>query len=266
MEQYLSGEKLYGDDLTPEEIQKWYQEESEAYANLGAKDASTYVYEYHALNRWYGFRKLKGLRFRNAMGFGSAWGHEFIPLAHRIDNLTIVEPSDHMISEHIGSLEPVYVKPTVTGDLPFSDNSFDLITCFGVLHHIPNVSFVLHEIIRVLEPGGHLLLREPVNSMGDWRQPRPNLTKHERGIPLKVFREIFDREPVEIVSCHLLFTATSFIDRVLKLKKPLFTRSWYIYIDDLVSYLLKGNIKYHATRKRERIAPSNVFYLVRKKG
>jgi len=265
MEEYLSGEKLYGDDLSPEEIQQWYQEESEAYANLGAKEISTYVYEYHALNEKYGFRKLKGLNFKNVMGFGSAWGYEFEPLAHRIQKLTIVEPSDNMVSEQIGPLKPVYVKPVVSGELPFADNSFDLITCFGVLHHIPNVSFVLHEIIRVLEPGGHLLIREPVNSMGDWRQPRASLTKHERGIPPGVFRNILSKEPVEIVSCDYLFTATSFIDRTLKPKKPIFTRSWYLWIDAVLSRIFKSNMRYHATRKLERIAPSNVFYVIRKK-
>jgi ubiquinone/menaquinone biosynthesis C-methylase UbiE len=46
--------------------------------------------------------------------------------------------------------------------LPYNDNSFDLITCLMVLHHIPkeNLFNILHEINRVLKPNGVLILRE----------------------------------------------------------------------------------------------------------
>ena len=38
--------------------------------------------------------------------------------------------------------------------LPFKDSYFDVAYSFGVIHHIPNVSFVLEEIRRVLRQGG----------------------------------------------------------------------------------------------------------------
>lgn len=46
--------------------------------------------------------------------------------------------------------------------LPYDDNSFDLITCLMVLHHIPddNISILLSEINRVMKPNGVLILRE----------------------------------------------------------------------------------------------------------
>ena len=46
--------------------------------------------------------------------------------------------------------------------LPFSDNSFDLITCLMVLHHIPidNLYILMSEINRVMKPNGILILRE----------------------------------------------------------------------------------------------------------
>lgn len=34
---YLSGAKLYGDDFTIDEIEEWFADEAEGYANLGAK-------------------------------------------------------------------------------------------------------------------------------------------------------------------------------------------------------------------------------------
>ena len=46
--------------------------------------------------------------------------------------------------------------------LPYSDNSFDLITCLMVLHHVPedNLVVLIKELNRVLKPGGILILRE----------------------------------------------------------------------------------------------------------
>ena len=46
MDQYLSGKLLYGDDFTLEQINAWYEDEKEGYANLGANDSAKYFYEY----------------------------------------------------------------------------------------------------------------------------------------------------------------------------------------------------------------------------
>jgi ubiquinone/menaquinone biosynthesis C-methylase UbiE len=45
----------------------------------------------------------------------------------------------------------------VTGDvgsLPFADKSFDVITCFAVLHHLYAFEDLVSEVARVLKPGG----------------------------------------------------------------------------------------------------------------
>lgn len=46
--------------------------------------------------------------------------------------------------------------------LPYSDNSFDLITCLMVLHHLPedNLIVLIKELNRVLKLGGIIILRE----------------------------------------------------------------------------------------------------------
>jgi SAM-dependent methyltransferase len=166
MKEYFSGEKLFGNDFNIDQINEWYNQEAEGYAHLGNNDKTTYSYNYQNFNYVHGFSKIPERKFDQVLGLGSAWGFEFEPIVDRISNLTIIEPSNELLNNLIGDLVPKYVKPAVNGELPFDDNVFDLITCFGTLHHIPNVTFVLEEMIRVLKPDGCLLIREPIVSMG----------------------------------------------------------------------------------------------------
>jgi len=48
--------------------------------------------------------------------------------------------------------------------LPFSDETFDLVTCQTVLIHVKDPVAVIREMIRVLTPGGLLVIVEPNNS------------------------------------------------------------------------------------------------------
>jgi SAM-dependent methyltransferase len=43
-------------------------------------------------------------------------------------------------------------------DLPFEDNSFDMVFSHGVLHHVPEIGRAQEEIHRVLRPGGELVI------------------------------------------------------------------------------------------------------------
>jgi ubiquinone/menaquinone biosynthesis C-methylase UbiE len=47
--------------------------------------------------------------------------------------------------------------------LSFDDSSFDLVTCQTLLIHVPDPERVLREMLRVLQPGGLLLVAEPSN-------------------------------------------------------------------------------------------------------
>lgn len=42
--------------------------------------------------------------------------------------------------------------------LPLASNSFDVITCSNSFHHYPNQAAAVHEMYRVLRPGGRLLI------------------------------------------------------------------------------------------------------------
>ncbi|MDR1115767.1 MAG: class I SAM-dependent methyltransferase [Tannerella sp.] len=272
MEKYFNEKFLFGDDFSESQIFQWFNEEAEAYANLYGKHANTnnHSYGYHNLNMLYGYRYLNRLKFNNVLGFGSSWGYEFLPIIDRVKKLTIIESSSQTVSKKIGKIVPVYKKPNVNGKIDYPDNTFDLVTCFDTLHHIPNVSFVLNELFRILCPnnkpnrggGGYLLLREPTISMGDWRTTRPGLTTNERGIPKDYLSKIIKDANMEIVQKHYYSCATSFLKRNWK---KLNSDSWmYLYFDKHISRLLSFNTHYHAVSKLQRIAPSSVFYVLRK--
>jgi hypothetical protein len=122
MNEYFDGKKLYGNDFTAEQIGQWFEEEGEGYANLGSKERETYFYAYHWLNKIHGFDKLQNPGFSNVLGIGSAWGHEFEPIAKNITKLTIIEPSEQLISAQIGNIIPIYIKPNINGHLDFDND------------------------------------------------------------------------------------------------------------------------------------------------
>jgi SAM-dependent methyltransferase len=261
---FLSGKKLYGDDFNEDEIMQWYKDEEEGYANLGSKNKEKYAYQYTAMDQLYGFSYIDDNRkFKNALGLGSAYGHEFLPIINQIDCLTIVEPSEQLRSKMLGNVEPIYVKPNVFGNLNFPDNSFDLIVSFSVLHHIPNVSFVLSELFRVLSPNGVLLIREPIVSMGDWSKPRKGLTKNERGIPLSFFEKIIEEQHIQVVAKN--YCDCSFLHKMLsKLFKLKFNSKAVQSVDRFFSIMLSWNHRYHRLSLIQKIAPSSIFFVLKK--
>jgi SAM-dependent methyltransferase len=161
---------------------------------------------------------------------------------------------------------PVEMVPAQpSGDIALADRSIDLLTCFGVLHHIPNVSHVITEFARVLQPGGIALIREPVISMGgDWGHKRPRLTPHERGIPLGLLEGWLAVNGLRRVKRSLVVFGP--ISRLWRLTgEPPYNSRLLTALDRQVCRALTPNLRYHATSRLQKLRPTNVSLVVEKR-
>lgn len=264
----LSGEAIYGDDFTEEEIKAWFKDEEEGYFDLyyGSGDQAELrigPYEFEHLAAVHAFRWIPDKPYDSVLGVGCAHGLELRPILPKCSKITILEPSSGFAATEIDGKPVEYVKPQASGIMPFVNESFDMIICFSVLHHIPNVSTVLKEMFRVLKPGGYVLLREPTHSMGDWRKPRRGLTKRERGIPFNIFRNIVLESGFKVErESRCVF---SVLQRLAPLmSNPIWTYRWIVYIDRILCSLPFWSEKYHATKIWHRFRPTAASFILTK--
>jgi 2-polyprenyl-3-methyl-5-hydroxy-6-metoxy-1,4-benzoquinol methylase len=71
-----------------------------------------------------------------------------------------VEPSA-WLAEQGRKLYGLDIRAGLLEDQAFSDQSFDLISLWDVIEHLPNAHGVVREIRRLLKPGGHLIVNCP---------------------------------------------------------------------------------------------------------
>ncbi len=74
--------------------------------------------------------------------------------------------------------------------LPFADSTFDLVTCFLVMPHVPDDKEALSELARVLKPGGMLAI-----------------SGHGFGFPLRYLKR-FRLKPLQMYLASLIYRCT----------------------------------------------------------
>ena len=266
IDRYLRGEALYGDDLSPEEIEEWMAGDRQDYeAKPTTHEAG---YHNHALNRRHGFRHLPHDReWERVLSLGGGSGEELEPIASHVRRIDVVEPGDLFVKGEIHGVPAEYRKPGRLNELPYDDETFDLVLAFGVLHHIPNVTFVIGEVARCLVPGGYACLREPTVSMGDWRRSRQALTRRERGIPLGVFRRAVAQAGLEtIAETRCGFAPLGKIGRIVRRRFPLYEMDSrpLVRLDAWLCKLFGWSTVYHAEHLLSQIRPTAVALVIRK--
>jgi SAM-dependent methyltransferase len=195
------GLALYGDDFGAGELEIWFRNEENGYFHLqGTEYASNNEggFEYLAADTFHFYDRLEDRHFPTCLALGCADGADVSCLATKVDRFVAIEPARKWWREMIGGKPSQYHAPCTDGSFELPDASIDLATVYGVLHHIPHVSATMAELGRVLKPGGILLLREPIVSMGDFTRPRPGLTAHERGIPEPLLDRMFAENRIAV--------------------------------------------------------------------
>jgi ubiquinone/menaquinone biosynthesis C-methylase UbiE len=103
-----------------------------------------------------------GNKVSNLLDFGGQNGiiGSEIGKALDISSITVTDISNWFGNTFtkVSGVEQVFLS-TYTLSM-FEDNSFDVIICFQVLHHIKNFQTTLKELYRICKPGGYFLIRE----------------------------------------------------------------------------------------------------------
>jgi ubiquinone/menaquinone biosynthesis C-methylase UbiE len=125
---------------------------------------------------------LKGERFGRGLEIGSGTGYFSLNLMQlgTIQELTATDISAGMLKRLATTAEglglEVETVRTEAEELPFEDESFDLVFGHAVLHHIPDLDKAFAEFRRVLRPGGAIAFAGEPSRYGDRLAALPKRT------------------------------------------------------------------------------------------
>ena len=116
---------------------------------------------------------LRGRRFGDGLEIGSGTGYFSLNLLQLgvIERLTATDISPGMLQRLSGTAEALGLQAetavTEAEELPFADESFDIVFGHAVLHHIPDLERAFAEFRRVLRPGGAIAFCGEPSRYGD---------------------------------------------------------------------------------------------------
>ncbi len=123
-------------------------------------------------------------------------------------HITAIDYAEKMVDickAKYGHLPNVSVKLQLIEKMDFASESFDAITCFGLLPHLDNKVDALNEMNRVLKPGGRLIIAHALSST--------QIKAHHRNVAAVAH----DVLPEEQEMKHLLkkagFTSITIVDK-----------------------------------------------------
>jgi ubiquinone/menaquinone biosynthesis C-methylase UbiE len=107
------------------------------------------------------------LEGKRALDIGCGIGQHAIRLANRGCDVVAADFSDDRVRAAQRNIERQGFGSRISvcnedleGGLSFSDESYDIVLCWGVLMHIPKIEDALRELIRITRPAGKILVYE----------------------------------------------------------------------------------------------------------
>lgn len=169
--------------LTPDETLRVTPDTFARYAHPPADTAYPLEFAYHQLGDVAGKR---------IVDFGCGSGANTALLAHRGAHVWAIDISEDLLRLGQRRLavsgrpgEATFIAGSAH-DLPFPDNSIDVVFGIAILHHL-DLDLVSREVRRVLKPGGRAIFQEPVRNSAVIRFLRslvpyraPDISPYER--------------------------------------------------------------------------------------
>lgn len=150
---------------TNDKIEDFYTREAEEYdAKRWTGPIGSYVYKTYNRLASEAVEPQRGLKF---LEIGCGTGRFTAPFSKKVDSLTAIDISQEMLSatrrklEKEGRPESVNLLEADALRIPLDDKSFDVIFSFNAINHIPGYENVVREAIRLLKPGGLIVLGYP---------------------------------------------------------------------------------------------------------
>ncbi|MHA1727422.1 MAG: class I SAM-dependent methyltransferase [Promethearchaeota archaeon] len=103
--------------------------------------------------------KIGNIRFKNGIDVGCS-GNSFFHFLRNIKQMIFFDLAHHPLKQYAG----IRWNHPINGDItriPFRNDFFDLITALDVLEHISDDESACSELVRILEPGGVLVITVP---------------------------------------------------------------------------------------------------------
>lgn len=120
-------------------------------------------------------KMLNNYSFQNLLDIGCGTGNLLSLIQEKYQNLQLsgIDISPNMLKiahDKLGA--KANLKVADSEDLPFEDESFDIITCVDSFHHYPHPEKVLEEIMRVLKSEGRIIIADvwaptPLRQLGN---------------------------------------------------------------------------------------------------
>jgi demethylmenaquinone methyltransferase/2-methoxy-6-polyprenyl-1,4-benzoquinol methylase len=109
----------------------------------------------------YGLAEMLGLPVQGLLlDAGGGTGRVSFPLRAFVGGVIVADLSGQML-RYAKEKGGIHVMKARTEELPFSDGAFARVIVIDALHHFSRMEASIAELVRVLEPGGRILIEEP---------------------------------------------------------------------------------------------------------